>query len=179
MRKAIKIGVVGAVILTAVYCLFGPPEITTWVWRYPHILKHWKTSGLADHFPAQLPASATNVRFSSFPGFLQGGAWIQVRMTVPAVEAKAVFDTSTELARYTQDGGSSYTILESSKVSLLSTRFYTSGSRNREFPEDYRIFVYDAQPSRKGENPSWNHGMSRGVVVSLQRNEVIYYADRW
>ena len=180
MRKAVKIGVVVVGMLAAAYWLLGPPEITTWVWRYPHILKDWKESALADHFPDQLPASATNVRFSSFPGFLQGGAWIQVRMTLPAAEAKTVFEKASTLASQIQDGGSTWAtanLLEENK--MPSTNFYTSGSQNREFPRDYRIFVYHAEPSTKRETPDWNHGTSRGVVVSLERNEVIYYADRW
>jgi len=51
------------------------------------------------------------------------------------------------------------------------------GIDSYEFPDDYRIFIYDARST--SDDPKWNHGEKKGMVISLERNEVIYYAEKW
>jgi hypothetical protein len=48
-----------------------------------------------------------------------------------------------------------------------------------KFPKDYRIFIFHAKPYKEESEPDWNHGESKGIVVSLPRNEVLYYAENW
>jgi hypothetical protein len=63
---------------------------------------------------------------------------------------------------------------------LWSNNPRTLGESVSKFPDDYRIFVYDAVPYEQDEDyKSWNHGVSKGVVISLKRSEVIYYAEDW
>jgi len=42
------------------------------------------------------------------------------------------------------------------------------------------MFIFDAIPYKvkDGEN-NWGHGRSYGLLVSLEQNEVIYFADDW
>ncbi len=142
--------------------------------RYSSVLADWKASGLVNHFPGTVPTTATNVRFSSFPGFLQGGAHIQLRMSLPAAEVKKLYEEATKDAKQHHDGGDSVTLVNSRDDGLASTRPHTLASGTDEFPEDYRIFILDAESTS-----DWNHGKSKGVVVSIQRNEVIYFAENW
>ena len=172
--------------------------------NYPKTVADWKKWGLAGHFPATVPESATRVIFAAYPGFLQAGAWIQLRVELPPAEVRRIYDDAQKITREYHDGGDSYSHengLDGQKRGLLpSTSFYTSDSeitpdKRDPFPPDYRVFILDAQPYKprieKNTNtifselatppdrPDWNHGTSRGLAVSLPRNEVVYWAESW
>jgi hypothetical protein len=146
--------------------------------RYPSLITDWAPTGLVAHFPKQLPATASNVKISAFPGLLQGGAWFQVRMTLSAAEVSKVYDDASQTARDFYDGGTMYTSVNSKTNGLPGTSFHTSDNEKQvEFPADYRIFVFAAKDA--GGSPPFQSGKCYGVVVSKQRNEVIYYAESW
>lgn len=146
--------------------------------RYSSLITDWTPTGLIAHFPKPLPATASNVKISSFPGLLHGGGHFQVRMTLPAAEVSKVYDDASKTAKDFYDGGTKFTSVNSKTNGLPGTTFHTSDSQKyTEFPEDYRIFVFAAQTG--GGIPPWQSGTCYGVVVSKQRNEVIYYAENW
>jgi hypothetical protein len=147
--------------------------------QYQDVLADWKGSGLIDHFPNSVPAEARNVKFSSFPGFLQGGGHVQLRVELPEAEVKSLYEHATKIAKQHQDGGSSVTLINEREDGLSSTSPHTLAEGTYEFSDDYRIFIFHAEPYRKGSGHDWNHGESAGMVVSLQRNEVLYYAENW
>jgi hypothetical protein len=138
-------------------------------------MKMWAPSGLVAHFPDPIPPAATKTRLSAFPGFLQGGAFFQIRLTLPTAEVARIYDAATKIAKDSYDGGGFFESTNSKKDGLPGTSFHTSdGQKQADFPADYRVFVFAASGG-----PSWNHGKSHGVVISKQRNEVIYYAEDW
>jgi hypothetical protein len=172
--------IAGYVLLFLTIRLACFPVSHTSVWRYGRDLKEWKKTGLVEHFPQDLPASAKNVRFSSFPGFLQGGGWIQLRLELPTPEIRRIYEDATNSAKQYHDGGNSVTLVNRQNDGLCSTDFHTSGTTDGDFPEDYRVFVFDAVAYHtNGVHLGWNHGRSRGVAVSTQRNDVVYWAERW
>lgn len=139
-------------------------------------------SNLTVHFPNPLPPTATHIKLSFYPGFLQGGSWFQVRLTLPMAEVAEVFELATQKAICFYDGGDQFTAVRSQDKGLPGTSFYTTdklqgnneaGFESPSFPTDYRIFVFDAQYYSGSSTSGW----SSGVVVSKQRNEVIYYAE--
>jgi hypothetical protein len=152
-----------------------PLKLQTDVAEYSNVLVHWEPTGLVDHFPCSVPTEANNVIFSAFPGFLQGGAHMQLRMKLPAAEVKDLYEKASQEAKQYHDGGSSMTLVNEQEDGLASTSPHTLDSCAPEFPKDYRVFVYHAEPASN----SWNHGKSKGVVISLERNEVIYFAEDW
>lgn len=157
--------------------------IETDINNYSKILAEWKRSGLIDHFPEAIPEDATDVLFSASPAILQGGAWIQVRIRLSAQETRKIYDNAKKISRQHHDGGNSSSYMSGTPGSvenrLASTYFYTSGSKDDSFPPDYRVFIFDARSSKQNSNPDWNHGTSRGVAISLERNEVVYWAESW
>jgi hypothetical protein len=47
-------------------------------------------------------------------------------------------------------------------------------------------FIFDAVPYKETNSqpwphtgPDWDHGTSRGVAISTNRNEVVYWAESW
>lgn len=168
-------------ILSALLCFtfvgcFGPPSTQTDPKKYSSLLTEWTPTGIVAHFPDPLPPTATNVKLSSFPGYMQGGAWFQVRLTLPAAEVSKAYDAATKAAKDFYDGGDFFNSTNAKKGGLPGTSFHTSDpERQPDFPADYRIFVFAAQD----HGDHWNHGNSRGVVVSKKRNEVIYFAEHW
>ncbi len=164
-------------LLLLVGCSIVPP-IETNPKKYSKLITDWTPSGLIAHFPNPLPPSASNVKLSAFPGCLQGGAWFQVRFTLPAAEISKAYDDATKTAKKFYDGGGKFKSTNSPKNGLPGTNFHTSDNpKESKFPEDYRIFVFAAQSP--GGNPPWQSGKSYGIVISKQRNEVIYYAENW
>jgi hypothetical protein len=151
------------------------PRTETSPKNYPSLLADWTSSGLVSHFPNPLPSTATNVTLSAYPGFLQGGAWFQVRLTLPPADVAKAFDTASNTAKDFYDGGGVFESTNAKHGGLPGTSFHTSGAQETDFPADYRVFVYGAQD----HGGHWNHGNSYGIVVSKQRNEVIYFAENW
>jgi hypothetical protein len=155
---------------------FPPREVTN-VQKYEQIVQRWEETGMVDHFPSRVPAEARNVQFSFQPGFLQGGAHIQLRYesspnTIATLESRFSRDA---IASFEGGDRSSHRRLN---PDISTTRFYTSGSSMRTFPSDYVIIVLLAEP-RGNPGHQWNHGRSCGVAISRQRNEIVYWAESW
>src|SRR4051812_3123607 len=97
-RSLIILGVIAALVLLALGLrevgrrAFLDPvtDATTDVAQYPTVLAKWKTTGLANHFPATIPPSAQLVRLSGFPGSGQGHSWLQLRIKLPPAEVAAI-----------------------------------------------------------------------------------------
>ena len=158
---------------------FGPPDETTEVGAYTSTLKQWSSSGLTRHFPAVLPPQATNVRFAAFPGYLQGGAYIQVRMHLPGSEIRAIEDQLKRATTHVYVGGGFWDHYEADrKNNWPTTQFRTSDDRKTilDFPSHYTLYALSARDRALG---SWNHGETSGAAVSATTNEVVYWADQW
>ncbi|MDB4265427.1 hypothetical protein N9891_01615 [bacterium] len=162
-----------------VYSSVEGPEPVESIDQYQDVLADWKESGLIDHFPTSVPAEAGKVKFSSFPGFLQGGGHVQLRMELPEAEVRTLYEHATKIAKQHHDGGSSVTLINEREDGLSSSSPHTLAKGTYKFPDDYRIFIFHAEPYRKGSGHDWNHGESMGMVISLLRNEVLYYAENW
>jgi hypothetical protein len=99
-------------------------------------------------------------------------------MTLPTNDVSKVYEDASKIAKDFYDGGTTYTSVIAKTNGLPGTHFHTADSREyTEFSKDYRIFVFDAKDS--GGTPPWQSGKCYGVVVSKNRNEVIYYAENW
>ena len=174
--------ILGASCLLLVVCFawaLEPPNEETRFKKYSSLLAEWQKRGLAEHFPKVISAEASAKKLSAFPGFLQGGGWFQVRLTLPPAMVAGIFKDATKQAKAFYDGGDAFKLVEEQKDGLPGTSFHTANNKGQDFPPDYRIFIFHARASRPGEDFQWNHGDSRGVVISRTRNEVIYFAEDW
>lgn len=155
------------------------PSRTTDVTLYTNILSQWQHSGLVNQFPPTIPTHASNVRLSFFPGYLQGGAHFQVRMTLPASDIAGIASQMKQSTSHQYQGGSRYHHYNKDPTNNLPTAtFHTFDNPPQPyaFPDHYTLDVLHAQKRGGG---SWNHGETSGVAVSELTNEVIYWAELW
>ncbi|WP_169980880.1 hypothetical protein [Tautonia rosea] len=163
-------------LLVSAGCWVGPPEETTDVNRYHALRRSW--SDLADHFPGEIPASARSVSCSHFPGFLQGGAWLQLRVELPDREVEAIEARIAPRAIRRYEGGGDVTRHLNQLDGLPTTTYRTGAEGSGEFPESFTLYVLRAE-DRGSPGHAWNHGLSAGLSISKERGEVVYWADRW
>jgi hypothetical protein len=157
-----------------------PNEVTK-VSKYEEIRHElWHNPKLVAHFPDKIPADANDIRLSYLPGGLQGGAWFQVKMTLPEDRISQLFEEFDLKKVKSFQGGGSHDH-ENSEGGMPTTLFRTSESDSRDssenfvgerFPEDFVIMVL-------GTSGNWHHGKSQGVAMSKARNQIVYWADDW
>ncbi|MEM0979269.1 MAG: hypothetical protein AAGH78_03245, partial [Cyanobacteria bacterium P01_H01_bin.58] len=72
------------------YLVLSSSALTvTDVSRYEEVRSLYESADLVNHFPASIPPEATNVAFYYFPGMLQGGMTLQLRLQLPAAQWEA------------------------------------------------------------------------------------------
>lgn len=150
--------------------------------RYEAVLdEYWHfRSDLVEHFPRPIPEDATDIRFSFAPAFLQGGAHIQLRYTTDPATISSLYARFSKKATRTLIGGNKNRHMNA-KDGMPTTSFFTSGSDDRDFPDDYELLCLDQVIEQEDRPPGsyWNHGASHGVAISKKRNAIVYWAELW
>jgi hypothetical protein len=144
---------------------------------YLEVREQIGNSELIRHFPPTVPDNATNVKFVYFGGFMQGGAYIQLRLQLPQDEIVKRSEEYHSRAKYKFIGGS-WTDHVNAPNGVPTTHFHTGETEDGSFPNNYEILVLNAQPEGTSDF-QWNHGYSYGVVISLENSEIIYWAEDW
>lgn len=154
-------------------------DATTDIGQYPALLAKWKPTGLVNHFPTVIPASAQLVRFSAFPGSGQGGSWIQLRLKLPPSEVVAIASIAKSLAGTTYlGGGDEFDHLNADRKHEWPTTSFHTGDNpasDRSFPKTYDLFVIKSVDRGMG---SWDPYDGCGIGVSVSTNEVVYWASQ-
>ena len=145
----------------------------------------WHRDDLAEHFPETIPASARNPGFYYRAGFLQGGASIELRIEMPAKFVEDVYATHLPLAKSVFNGNQQLLRGTDEPIDLLKGYFYTfprthdeSPSSRPLLPDDFETLLLSSHPHRSGP-ADWNRGESRGISISRERREIIYWAEDW
>ncbi len=181
-----KVLAVSGVILSVLPIVFGIwciltflPNKVTKVSKYGEIRHKLLHNKQISHFPEEIPDSAKDVRMSYFPGFLQGGGWFQLRMTLHEDRISKLFQEFDSKKIKSFQGGSSYDHVHS-EGGVTTTYFRTSESYLRDssgnfggddFPDDFIIMVLASSGG--------NHGNSHGVAISKAKNQIVYWTDFW
>jgi len=148
--------------------------------KYPALRAQWN-SELVWHFPEEVPKSATLKKFSYAPGFLQGGAHIQLRLSLPQEEIRDLYQYFSEKSTKSFLGGGNTNHHMNVKDGMPTT-FYKTGEKGQSsFPDDFEIMIFDTvwPESERPDGHYWNHGRSHGIAISKVRNEIIYWAETW
>jgi hypothetical protein len=150
--------------------------------QYQTILNtRWNLNGdFTAHFPRPIPRGVQDVRFYYQPAFGQGAEIIQLRYRTTPAEISELYDRFAALKTKASFGGENDLHMNEPE-GMPTTSFWTSGSDDRRFPLDFEIMIFDKLLMEKDwpEGFYWNHGSSHGVAISKQRNEIVYWAERW
>jgi hypothetical protein len=174
----IGIGVLAFIGLMIFIWLMFPRE-THSLRKYPHLRAQWNQE-LVGHFPDPIPESASLTKFSHFPGFLQGGAHIQLRLALPSEQIQELYERFLQKRTKSFLGGN--TNRHMNEKDGMPTTFFKTGDKDQSsFPKDFEIMIFDPvlPESERPEGHYWNHGKSHGVAISTNRNEIVYWAESW
>ena len=137
--------------------------------KYSELRTQWNQD-LVAHFPTKIPESASAKKFSHFPGFLQGGAHIQLRLRLPPGKIRELYDQFAKQRTVSFKGNEI--------GSMPATHFYTSNNdEDFSFPNYFEIMFFDKIPPESQRYP--NHGRSHGVAISTSSSEIVYWAESW
>lgn len=162
------VGVIFAGLLAYFYFSCNP-QTTHNIGKYSELRAQWDQD-LVGHFPAEIPQDAAVKKFSHFPGFLQGGAHIQLLLRLPPGKIRELYDQFAKQRTVSFKGNE--------KGSMPATHFYTSNNDDDFlFPNYFEIMVFDKIPPESQRYP--NHGKSHGVAISTDSNEIVYWAESW
>ncbi len=159
--------------------VFGPPNETNDVADYRDVLKQWSGTGLTSHFPPTIPPQAGNTRFAAFPGYLQGGGYLQLRVQLPASQVAAIESQAKEATLHMYVGGGMFDHYNKAPSSNWPTATFHASDDPKtqfDFPDHYTLYVLSAKDQA---NESWNHGETTGIAISKTANEVVYWAESW
>lgn len=168
-----------AIVAAIAYCFTlnpFPSEIQS-IHRYSHSKNHFPAR-LVSHFPAKQPSSSANPVFSFYPGALQGGAWIQLRIEISKADAERLSARLNADTKHVYTGGSFFTHYNRDQDKNWPTALYHTQRSDHsayEFPDHFTLYVHHAEDAGGG----WNHGETTGTAVSMKTNEVIYWAESW
>ncbi|SHO45540.1 hypothetical protein [Anaerocolumna xylanovorans] len=140
--------------------------------EYKRILK---TTGYTDNpllanFPVSIPDNARDTAFYYTPRFLQGGeVWslsyktdiAEVISREEAFRAKAVWIGAT----------SDY---EAAEYGVTDSDFSYAGYD--VLPEDFTVYLFYSKPYKEN---NWNHGSISMAAVSIEKRQLIFYAEDW
>ena len=63
---------------------------------------------------------------------------------------------------------------------VATTIYYTSDTNSKVFSDDFEIIVLNVEScDTEICGFKWNHGRSSGVVISREKNIIVYWAESW
>ena len=146
--------------------------------RYEEIRRStWSHQELVKHFPTVIPSDAANTHFIYYPGSLQGGSFLQLKMKLPQTKINKLLAEYRNRSQRKYQGGNTNNHLNQ-KNGVPTTFFHTSGDETNSFPPSYEILVLGAR-DRANSRFKWNHGDSYGVAIDKYASEIVYWVEVW
>ena len=135
---------------------------------------------LVSHFPRTIPEEAKDIHVRYKSPIMQSGGYLQLRYSLPPQTIQQLHTQYTnEKMRHSFVGGS-WGDHKINGITIPTTQFFTSDSKNNSFPKNYEIMVFDIREGDEqiiNESITYNWEDSHGVAISKQRNEIIYWAE--
>ena len=127
--------------------------------------------GSPEHFPKYIPKDAKNVYFFDRLQFLQAGSEIHLRYKTTKEICLKKLEEFSKQAIFINSGGFDQ-IAYNMCVPDISDKSAGYGALSN----DFKIIVLQGNPYKPYD---WNHGCSYGIAVSLEKEELAYWADYW
>ncbi len=159
----------------------GVKERETNVDRYERCKRYFPKSDVA-HFPKRIPTDACSPVFCFQQRVLQGSAILQLRVTLPAAKIESLASELEDAALHQYEGGGpKFEHLNADRENNVPTTSYRTpteaGVTSDEyygFPKHFTMYVLSATT-----NGGWNHGKTKGIALSRESNEAIYWTESW
>lgn len=154
-------------------------QIVKDIQRYKDIrYQLWSNTTQIQHFPAEIPSDATDIKLVYSPASPQGGSVFQVRFKQPQQKIEKSLAKYKAAAKYKYKGGN-VNDHANQPNGVPTTFFYTNDDASDDaFPASYDVLVLGAQDQGQKEF-KWNHGSSYGVAISPSASEIVYWAEAW
>ena len=171
--------VIGILFAIFLWYFLTSPHGTTDVKDYSKTVRGWDSDGLV--MPREIPADATDVRFTSLDPFLQGGGWVQVAYRLPEDEFNSTLaDIKTHAIADYSAGDDEKTIASKRFAACQKAASRPLGigfswhidDTDYRWPSGYHVYVYS-------DTCTFNHGLARGAAVNPDTYEVVYGIDDW
>lgn len=148
--------------------------------RYSEIRAVFDHSSIIQHFPPQIPSDAQNVSLYYQPGFLQGGAIFQLRMTLPPAKLKQIESEFLKQGKrkYIPGGKNNSPISETTPQGMnvrYEYQLYAGEATSNKFPNNYKILVFE--DTRGAPKYDWNHPDLYGVAIDISASEIVYWVE--
>lgn len=157
-------------------------EITNFYWYGDtlEILGTWKPE-LVNHFPPKIPRTAQDIRFSYSPGFLQGGMHMQLRYSDNFQNINQLYEHCVKDRQKSFIAKSTHPYIKATvgppEILAISWNKYSKRQIVHAHKE-YEIMIFDKVKDQPADSYE-NHGQKHGVAISIDRDEIIYWAESW
>ncbi|NJN20928.1 MAG: hypothetical protein HC812_06685 [Leptolyngbya sp. RL_3_1] len=138
--------------------------------QYEAVRSHYEDLISVSHFPAVIPAEATNVKFYHAPGALQGSMSMQLRMELPSEMWKGLKSEYEAVAQYQFSAADVTSFSEENQVPLPPIASFSTSDTESQFPDAYEILVLDFQ-----DNDDLDRVISYGVALNANPPEIVYW----
>lgn len=174
------VAIAGLVYLAMVGWLMFQLRTITDIDSYADIVETWDKEFVA-HFPDPIAIDVEKARFSYFPGFLQGGAHIQLWLAPQPeqlIDVERKFSEQAILVTNTIEHSKNQNqSIDKEPAPLPPFHVAPDGDIN-EFPDNFTLYYLVARPGTT-QGFLWNHGRTTGVAVSRKPPEIVYWAESW
>lgn len=125
------------------------------------------------HFPAKIPQDARNVRFYEEPSFGPSAFSFVLRYDASADEIESIYNRFTPCAQFVVNKKEFTNPSDFNTVNFDT--FFAKHIGYDELPDDFDLVVLDS----KSTGTDHFKGYARGLAISRQREQVIYFTVEW
>lgn len=157
--------------------MFAAVEPTSNPAAYEYILHelNYPRNKLIAFFPEEIPEGAQEVSFWHNHPFLQGGERLSLAFTADEEYISSEIDRLSGEAKWV--GAHSESKGLNNGISFQS--FESMDEEGYTLPDDCTIYLLYSRPYRDFGDHIWNHGETCVVVISDEKNRILYQMDDW
>lgn len=128
--------------------------------------------------PKFIDPKAEAIGFYYVPGFLQGGDVVCLRLRLPEEKVAIIINELEASGRKEVEGfGDVPTPQSYPRFNITPSQRDNLFDGDGKLPSDFRIFLFESDLEDIQKN--WNHNFLAFTAVSLDKREVVYYANEW
>lgn len=172
---------IGTALTLAIILVVGLSNVVGWAFssaakpvtdvsQYEEVRSRYDALISVSHFPAVIPAEATNVKFYHNPGALQGSMSMQLRMQLPPDLWRSLKSEYEAVAQYQFSAADATAFAEEHDAPRRYGASFLTSDTHSQFPDSYEILVLNFQ-----DNDDLDLVISYGVALNADPPEIVYW----